>query len=143
MLKYYLKGRRKMKEKQIYEKVKLLVEDYFSEDIKKDFDEAKKLLKKEKRISKYFRKDRRKEENELYLEYDRKIKEKIKEINVKYKSCINTYINDLEIRNVFKKEYEFKDDIKPYVEFLETLYVLKVLVKVNSFCLQEKTIKIG
>ena len=132
-----------MKEKQIYEKVKLLVEDYFSEDIKKDFDEAKKLLKKEKRISKYFRKDRRKEENELYLEYDRKIKEKIKEINVKYKSCINTYINDLEIRNVFKKEYEFKDDIKPYVEFLETLYVLKVLVKVNSFCLQEKTIKIG
>ena len=42
MLKYYLKGRRKMKENQIYEKVKLLVEDYFSEDIKKDFDEAKK-----------------------------------------------------------------------------------------------------
>ena len=128
-----------MKEKQIYEKVKLLVEDYFSEDIKKDFDEAKKLLKQGKRISKCFRKDGTKKENELYLEYDRKIKEKIKEINVKYKSCINTYINDLEIRNVFKKEYEFKDDIKPYVEFLETLYVLKVLVKVNSFCLQEKT----
>lgn len=132
-----------MKEKQIYEKVKLLVEDYFSEDIKKDFDEAKKLLKKEKRISKYFRNDGTKEKNELYLEYDRKIKEKIKEINVKYKSCINTYINDLEIRNVFKKEYEFKDDIKPYIGFLETLYVLKVLVKVNSFYLQEKTIKIG
>ena len=40
-------------------------------------------------------------------------------------------------------EYEFKDDIKPYVEFLETLYVLKVLVKVNSFCLQEKIIKMS
>ena len=98
---------------------------------------------KGKRISKCFRKDGTKEENELYLEYDRKIKEKIKEINVKYNSCINTYINDLEIRNIFKKEYEFKDDIKPYVDFLETLYVLKVLVKVNSFCLQEKTIKTG
>lgn len=132
-----------MKEKQIYEKVKLLVEDYFSEDIKKDFDEAKDLLKKGKRIPKYIRRNGIKEENELYQEYEREISDKIKEINVEYKTCINTYINDPEIRKVFEKEYEFKDDIKPYIEFLETLYVLKVLVRVNSFCLQEKTIKIS
>lgn len=132
-----------MKEKQIYEKVKLLVEDYFSEDIKKDFDEAKDLLKKGKRIPKYIRRNGIKEENELYQEYEREISDKIKEINVEYKTCINTYINNPEIRKVFEKEYEFKDDIKPYIEFLETLYVLKVLVRVNSFCLQEKTIKIS
>ena len=132
-----------MKEKQIYEKVKLLVEDYFSEDIKKDFDEAKDLLKKGKRIPKYIRRNGIKEENELYQEYEREISDKIKEINVEYKPCINTYINDLEIRKVFEKEYEFKDDIKPYIGFLETLYVLKVLVRVNSFCLQEKTIKMS
>lgn len=106
-----------MKENQIYEKVKLFVEDYFSEDIKNDFTEAKKLLKKGKRISKCFRKDRRKEENELYLEYDRKIKEKIKEINVKYKSCINTYINDLEIRNVFKKNMNLKMTLNHMLNF--------------------------
>ena len=132
-----------MKEKQIYEKVKLLVEDYFSEDIKKDFDEAKELLKKGKRIPKYIRRNGIKEENELYQEYEKEISDKIKEINVEYKPCINTYINDLEIRKVFEKEYEFKDDIKPYIGFLETLYVLKVLVRVNSFCLQEKTIKMS
>lgn len=131
-----------MKEQQIYEKVKLLVEDYFSEDIKKDFDEAKDLLKKGKRITKYIRRNGIKEENELYQEYEKEISDKIKEINVEYKPCINTYINDSEIRKVFEKEYEFKDDIKPYIGFLETLYVLKVLVRVNSFCLQEKTIKI-
>ena len=132
-----------MKEKEIYEKVKLLVEDYFSEDIKKDFDEAKDLLKKGKRIPKYIRRNGIKEENELYQEYEREISDKIKEINVEYKPCINTYINDPEIRKVFEKEYEFKDDIKPYIGFLETLYVLKVLVRVNSFCLQEKTIKMS
>ena len=68
-----------MKEKQIYEKVKLLVEDYFSEDIKKDFDEAKDLLKKGKRIPKYIRRNGIKEENELYQEYEREISDKIKE----------------------------------------------------------------
>lgn len=121
-----------MKENRIFEKVKDLMKGYLLEDIKKDFDELTKLNEERKNISICVKVNGVFRYNEKYLAHDKKIKDKIKEVGAKYKTAIDTYNNDKEIRQVFSDKGILKENIVAYLGFFRSMYVLKMLVRANT-----------